>query len=118
MTPDNQLRRTPATTETHCQVKCILIQITPQLLGLLGGAVDEGVDRLAAHGPQTAFVSGFQPARNLLGRPPFGEAVENEAPQGSVFLDQRFTPPAQLISSGGVKRRVAPAGQPIARQFA
>ena len=70
-------------------------EITPQLLGLLGGAVDEGVDRLAAHGPQTAFVSGFQPARNLLGRPPFCEAVENEAPQGSVFLDQRFTPPAQ-----------------------
>src|SRR5271165_355727 len=31
---------------------------------------------------------------------------------------RRFTPPAQLISSGGVKRRVAPAGQPIARQFA
>ena len=28
MTPDNQLRRTPATTETHCQVKCILIQLT------------------------------------------------------------------------------------------
>ena len=26
-------------------------EITPQLLGLLGGAVDEGVDRLAAHGP-------------------------------------------------------------------
>ena len=92
-------------------------EITPQLLGLLGGAVDEGVDRLAAHGPQTAFVS-FQPARDLLGRPPFCEAVENEAPQGSVFLDQRFTPPAQLISSGGVKRRVAPARQPIAGQFA
>ena len=90
-------------------------EITPQLLGLLSGAVDEGVDRLAAHGPQTAFVPGFQPARDLLGRPPFGEAVENEAPQGSVFLDQRFTPPAQLISSGGVKRRVAPAGQPVAR---
>ena len=89
-------------------------EITPQLLGLLGGAVDEGVDRLAAHGPQTAFVSGFQPARDLLGRPPFCEAVENEAPQVSVFLDQRFTPPAQLISSGGVKRRVAPAGQPVA----
>src|SRR5271157_758496 len=90
-------------------------EITPQLLGLLGGAVDEGVDRLAAHGPHTAFISGFQPACNLLGRPPFCEAVENEAPQVSVFLDQRFTPPAQLISSGGVKRRVAPAGQPIAR---
>ena len=60
-------------------------QITPQLLGLLGGAVDEGVDRLTAHGPQTAFVPGFQPARDLLGRPPFCEAVENEDPQGSAF---------------------------------
>ena len=30
-------------------------EITPQLLGLLGGAVDEGVDRLTAHGPQTAL---------------------------------------------------------------
>src|SRR5271165_1989640 len=85
-------------------------EITPQLLGLLGGAVYEGVDRLTAHGPQTAFVPGFQPACNLLGHPPFCEAVENEGPQGSVFLDQCFTPPAQLISSGGVKRRVAPAG--------
>ena len=92
-------------------------EITPQLLGLLGGTVDEGIDRLAAHGPQTAFVSCFQPARDLLGRPPFREAIENEGPQGSVFLDQRFTPPAQLISSSGVKRRVAAAGQPIAGQF-
>src|SRR5271166_6751506 len=50
-------------------------EITPQLLGLLGGAVYEGVDRLAAHGPHTAFISGFQPACNLLGRPPFCEAV-------------------------------------------
>ena len=31
MTPDNQLRRTPATTETHCQVKCILIHISTQM---------------------------------------------------------------------------------------
>jgi hypothetical protein len=30
----------------------------------------------------------------------------------------KYQPPAQLISSGGVKRRVAPARQPIARQFA
>ena len=57
-------------------------EITPQVLGLLGGAVDEGVDRLAAHGAQTAYVSGFQPASNLLGRPPFGEEIENEAAQG------------------------------------
>jgi hypothetical protein len=88
------------------------------LFGLLVSAVDEGVDPLAAYGPQTAFVSCFQPARDLLGRLPFCEAIENEGPQGSVFLDQRFTPPAKLISSRGVKRRVAAAGQPIAGQFA
>jgi hypothetical protein len=30
----------------------------------------------------------FQPTRDLLGRPAFCEAVENEAPQGSVFLNR------------------------------
>ena len=64
-------------------------EITPQLLGLLGGAVDESVDCLAAHGPRMVFVSGFQPACNLLGRPPFCEAVENEAPQISVDMFTR-----------------------------
>src|ERR1700737_3012444 len=93
-------------------------EISPQLLGFLGGAIDESVDRLAAEGSQTAFVFSFQPARDLLGRPPFREAVANEGPQGSVSLDQSFTPPAQLIGSGGVKRRVAPTGQPVAREFA
>src|SRR4030088_1640527 len=85
-------------------------EITTQLLGLLGGAVDEGVDRLAPHGPQTTFISALQPARDLLGCPPFREAVKNEGPQGAVFLDQRFTPPAQLIGPGGVTRRVAATG--------
>src|SRR5271165_1595105 len=93
------------------------------LLGLVaffcvGGRSGDGnalIRTDAIYESHTAFISGFQPACNLLGRPPFCEAVENEAPQVSVFLDQRFTPPAQLISSGGVKRRVAPAGQPIAR---
>jgi hypothetical protein len=45
-------------------------EITPQLLGLLGGAVDEGVDRVAPRGPQTTFISALQPARDLLGCPP------------------------------------------------
>src|SRR5438105_9793369 len=63
-------------------------------------------------------ISALQPARDLLGCPPFREAVKNEGPQGAVFLDQRFTPPAQLIGPGGVKRRVAAAGQLIAGQFA
>src|ERR1700735_105141 len=44
-------------------------QITPQGLGLLCGPIDEGVDCLAADGPQPRFVPGFQPAGDLLGRP-------------------------------------------------
>ena len=32
-------------------------EITPQLLGPLGCPIDEGIDRLATHGPQTTFVS-------------------------------------------------------------
>ena len=32
-------------------------EITPQLLGLLGGTVDEGIVRFAAHGPQTRQAS-------------------------------------------------------------
>jgi hypothetical protein len=55
-------------------------EITPQLLGILSGAIDESVDCLAADGSQTAFISSFQPARDLLGRPPFREAVANEGP--------------------------------------
>jgi hypothetical protein len=53
-------------------------EITPQLLGFLGGSIDEGVDRLAADGSQTPFVSSLQPARDLLGRPSFRESVANE----------------------------------------
>src|SRR4029077_9611503 len=45
-------------------------EITPQLLGPLGCPIDEGVDRLATHGPQTTFVSSLQPAGNLLRGPP------------------------------------------------
>src|SRR2546430_10639276 len=61
-------------------------EITPQLLGLLGGAVDEGINRLAPHGPQTTFISALQPARDLLGCPPFREAVKNEGPPGADLL--------------------------------
>ena len=50
--------------------------------------------------------------------PPLREAVDNEGPEGAIAFDQRFTPPAQLIGSGGVKRRVASARQLIAGEFA
>src|SRR5208283_3526851 len=48
-------------------------QITPQGLGLLCGPIDEGVDCLAADGPQPRFVPGFQPTLDLFGRPSLGE---------------------------------------------
>ena len=47
-------------------------QITPQGLGLLCGPIDEGVDCLAADGPQPRFVAGFQPTGDLFGRPSLG----------------------------------------------
>src|SRR5208282_763197 len=53
-------------------------QITPQGLGLLSGPIDEGVDCLAADGPQPRFVPGFQPAGDLLGRPPLGQPITHE----------------------------------------
>jgi hypothetical protein len=53
-------------------------EITPQLLGPLGCPIDEGIDRLATHRPQTTFVSCLQPAGNLLRGPPLREAVDNE----------------------------------------
>ena len=51
---------------------------TREMLGPLGCPIDEGVDRLATHGPQTTFVSSLQPAANLLRGPPLREAVDNE----------------------------------------
>ena len=45
-------------------------EITPQLLGPLRCPIDEGVDRLATHGPQTTFVSSLQPAGICSGSTP------------------------------------------------
>src|SRR5438132_10408566 len=61
-------------------------------------------------------------ARIVLRRACWAKAVSlskvMDLRSAAVFLDQRFTPPAQLIGPGGVKRRVAAAGQLIAGQFA
>src|ERR1700682_4979916 len=65
-------------------------EITPKSFGLLVRAVDKGVDRLATHCPQTAFVSRFQPTRDLLGRPSFRKTVANESPQFLIFFDYGF----------------------------
>jgi hypothetical protein len=73
--------------------------------------------RLATHRPQTAFVSRFQPTRDLLGRPSFRKTIADESPQFLIFFEDGFTPPAQLIGSGGVKRRITPAREAVAPQF-
>jgi hypothetical protein len=53
-------------------------QITPQGLGLLCGPIDQGVDCLAADGPQPRLVPGFQPDGDLLGRQSVGEPITHE----------------------------------------
>src|ERR1700729_4072562 len=53
-------------------------QITPQGRGLLCGPIDEGVDCLAADGPQPRFIPRFQPTGDLFGRPSLGEPVPHE----------------------------------------
>src|SRR5208282_6011495 len=50
----------------------------PQGLGLLCGPIDEGVDCLAADGPQPRFVPGFQPTGDLFGRPSLGQPIAHE----------------------------------------
>src|SRR5476649_2058456 len=52
--------------------------VRPQGLGLLSSPIDEGVDCLAADGPQPRFVPGFQPTGYLFGRPSLGEPIPHE----------------------------------------
>ena len=70
--------------------------------------------RIAA---QTALVAGFEPSGNLFGRPSFRKTIADKSPQFLIFFEDGFTPPAQLIGSGGVKRRITPAREGVASQF-
>src|SRR5205807_8669156 len=92
-------------------------QIAPKVLALVGGAIDEGVDGLEPQGPQATLVAGLEPSGDLFGSPSFRKTIADESPQRRIFLEYGFTPPAQLIGSGGVKRRITPAGQGGASQF-
>ena len=92
-------------------------QIAPKVLALVGGAIDEGVDGLEPQGPQATLVAGLEPSGDLFGGPSFRKTIADESPQRRIFLEYGFTPPAQLIGSGGVKRRITPAGQGVASQF-
>jgi hypothetical protein len=64
-----------------------------------------------------ALIAGLEPSGNLFGRPSFRKTIANKTSQPVIFVEDGFTPPAQLIGSGGVKRRIAPARQGVAPQF-
>ena len=55
-------------------------QITPELLALSGGAIDEGVDGLEPQGPQAMLMASLEPSSNLFRRPSFRKTIANEAP--------------------------------------
>ena len=111
----DQFARGPSVTRPSAFVP--MQQISPQGLGLLGGPIDEGVDRLATDNPQRQFVLRLEPTGDLLGRPTLGEAVSDEAAEAAVRFDDRFTPPARYVGSGGVKRRIPAGGERVAPQF-
>ena len=64
-------------------------QQLPELLGLLPGAVDEGVDGLGGDGAQPAFLAALEPASDLLRRPPLQKAFTHEATKLGITLHNR-----------------------------
>ena len=56
-------------------------------------------------------------SRSHAGRPSFRKTIADESPQFLIFFEDGFTPPAQLIGSGGVKRRITPAREGVSSQF-
>jgi hypothetical protein len=58
---------------------------------------------------QAALVAGLEPSGDLFGGPSFRKRIAGESPQRRIL--------AQLIGSGGMKRRITPAGQGVASQF-
>ena len=85
-------------------------KIAPQFLRLLPGAIDEGVDGLAADRPQTTLGTALKPAGDLFGRPAFGQAIANEARQRLIPLNERTSLSTQKIGAVGVTRRIVPLG--------
>src|ERR671933_48390 len=62
-------------------------QQLPELLALLPGPVDEGVDRLERHRTEPALLAALEPAGDLLGGPAFRQALPDEAAEPRVALE-------------------------------
>ena len=88
-------------------------QQLPELLGLLPGAVDEGVDRLGGDGAQPAFLAALEPAGDLLRRPTLQQPLADEPAESGVALEDGRTLPALEVATLGVDRQVAALGQRI-----
>jgi len=74
-------------------------QQLPELLGLLPGAVDEGVDRLEADRAEPALLAPLQPAGDLLRRPPLQQALADEAAELAVTLENGRALPALEVAT-------------------
>ena len=93
-------------------------QQLPELLALLPGAVDEGVDRLGGDGAQPALLAPLQPAGDLLRRPALQQALAHEPAELGVTLQDGRPLPALAVAALGVHRQVAAPGQRVAAQLA
>ena len=72
-----------------------------------GGPIDDGVDCLTVSQPM-ARSRGRSRNQPEICSASIGEPITHETDVKSVLsFEDRFTPPAQLIGSGGVKRRIA-----------
>src|SRR5689334_5516711 len=93
-------------------------QQLPELLALLPGPVDEGVDRLERHRTEPALLAAPQPAGDLLGGPAFQQALADEAAEPLVALQDGRALPPLTVGALGVDRQVAAPRQGVAPQLA
>src|SRR4051794_12645165 len=93
-------------------------QQLPQLLALLPGAVDEGVDRLDRHPTEPALPAALEPAGDPLRRPALQQALAHEPAELGVALEDGLALPALAVAALGVHRQVAAPGQRVPPQFA
>jgi hypothetical protein len=90
----------------------------PELLGLLPGAVDEGVDGLERDGAEPALLAPLEPTRDLLGRPAFEQALADKSAEPLVTLQDGRPLPAFEVAALGLDRLVAALRQGVAPQLA
>ena len=93
-------------------------QEPPQPLGLLRGAMDEGVDGLRAQGTQLALLAALQPAGDLLRRPGLEQPLMDEAAPALVAIEDRRPLPPAAVRALGIDRLMAALGQGIAPELA